>query len=412
MFSQEAFRFATFGALEIVRSVKIWFSGEVSVQSASKMLQVSCGPVGFVSASVVFMTCAQALKTSGFQRRIAARRVMMSVEDNVEAWNAFVDYNARVGWRGRARSFSIDPILRRARVDGVLDGKRYVTRFEVSGSGPGFQEVRDWDDWDVEQSSSGRDFSSDFDGSYSIDYNVHSMGSATSRFAAETGFAVSDDERVRVFAAYDVSGGLCRVTVLEETKIGASSCAGAKRSECSDLFDLAGDWPGDATVRRRKGALAVAKQDMSFSTDGDRLVRRLTVADLTGSFLNSFESYGQAAPSRPTGAEFVTMDDGYAMLLVLDAAAFVLAPLSVFDRNAFYVEAGLFVEELPNSVATQFPISIRNGELPQDAGMQDGLGSSQRPRRHLSRSVRLYSNDGSLSSVTTSYHQLSARPLA
>lgn len=339
------------------------------------------------------------LARSSPQRKWCSPR--MSVQDNVESWKVFVDYNGH-SWRGVARSLSVDPILRRVTSDAVLDGHRYVTRFDAEREGA-FEEVREWEDSLVEESKKGRDIAADFDGSYSVDYNVHSIGFATSMFAAEAGFAVSDDERVRVVAAYDITGGLCRVVVLEEVKIGSETeSRGASRCE-SDLFDLAGEWRGDATVRRRKGALAVAKQDVVFTTDGERLVRRLTVSDASGSALDSFESYGQTAKS-PDGVELVAMDDGTALILLADAGAYALAPLSIVDRTAFFIEAGLFVTENPENRNAQFPISIRRGEDLMDRQEQEN--SDESPSRHLSRSVRLYSSDGTLASVTTSYHQL------
>lgn len=324
------------------------------------------------------------------RRRVDVR----NVEDNDQAWRAFEEFNLKERWRGWARSVTVDPVLRKASLDVLVDGQRYMTRFEAEDH-PSFREVCEWASGDVE--SRGRDFSVDLDGSYSIDYNMHSLGGATARFATEAAFAVADAERVRVVASYDLSGSLRRVTVLDEVKVGrdADGCyEGAQRSE-ADLFDLHGDWQGDATVRRRAG-LAVSKQDVSFRTDGERFVRMLTVAD-SADILVELESFGRVKAATPEGVELVAMDDGYALVLLVEAGAYCLAPLAIGEKEPFFVEAGLIVDERSADRDSQLPISIRVGE-------EFGAPTST-STRYLARSVRLYADDGALASVTTSYHR-------
>ena len=64
-------------------------------------------------------------------------------------------------------------------------------------------------------------------------------------------------------------------------------------ADVGDVFALAGDWKGDATIRKPgRGAVNVLKQDLELHTDGDRLFRALTVYDAAGDAVQTLESVG------------------------------------------------------------------------------------------------------------------------
>ena len=86
---------------------------------------------------------------------------------------------------------------------------------------------------------------------------------------------------------------------------------GAAVADVGDVFALAGDWKGDATIRKPgRGAVNVLKQDLELHTDGDRLFRALTVYDAAGDAVQKLESFGDVATaSLDADFEFVVFRD-------------------------------------------------------------------------------------------------------
>ncbi|KAJ8598334.1 hypothetical protein CTAYLR_002965 [Chrysophaeum taylorii] len=299
----------------------------------------------------------------------------MGLDD--ESWSKFKGFNAGL-WRGVARSVEVDPVLRRVRRSPPCWSSHYTTRFEDIKP-PRFKEIVEWNDFVEERQ--GRDISVDIDGSFTADYNIFHFKNRTFRFAAECSFAISDSERIRILTNYDWAG-LKSVAVLDERR-GAATATRRR----TDLFGLDGRWIGDASIRSRRG-LAVAKQDLAFKTDGERLVRVLEVRDFVGDKIQSYESCGQRLASNDEGLEFVAFDDGTVLILLVDEGVYALAPLAL--KDSFFLEAGIFLQDPADRL---FPISQRG-----DAEFGDDP-------LHLARALRLYTDKGLVNSVTTAYHQ-------
>jgi hypothetical protein len=346
----------------------------------------------------------------GFSRSPMRRHgALMRAQETDTEYERFCEFNGGM-WRGKCRSVLVDALRKEASRDPQCDGRRYTSC--VKASKAGVDEALSWDDEDNETVVSLKlppgAVTGDFDGSFSAEHAAHNLVSASApTFAAEAGLAVADDERVRVVASYDGGGSLARVAYLDEVRIGANARVnGAAVAAVGDVFALAGDWKGDATIRKPgRGAVNVLKQDLELHTDGDRLFRALTVYDAAGDAVQTLESFGDVATaSLDADFEFVVFRD-VGCCLVLSRGAYVLAPLSIERDKAFYIEAGVFITEpeadLPGG--QQLPISIR-GAVPDENG--DVEPDFSESKRFLSRSVRLYSPDRTLASVTTSYHQL------
>ena len=326
-------------------------------------------------------------------------------EDDTE-WDRFSEFN-RGTWRGRCRSICVDAKRRTADLDAQLDGRRYTSTVRTSRSG--VDEELLWDDAAGAASfkAGAKTLVNDFDGSYSADFAAHNFVEAAAPcWAAEAGLAVADDERVRVHASYDGGGSLVRVAYLDEVRVGsAAKVEGAAVADhVSDVFALAGEWRGDATLRKPGvGCVNVLKQDLALQTDGDRLFRSLTVYDAACAQVQKLESFGDVTfPTKGGDFEFVVFRDTDTVLCLL-SGMFVLAPLSISDDEPFFIESGIFVEEAQEDAQAnggqQLPISVRGDADDADLVVSDSS-------RFLSRSVRLYAKDRSLHSVTTSYHQL------
>jgi len=160
-----------------------------------------------------------------------------------------------------------------------------------------------------------------------------------------------------VACSYDVRGYLCRVTVFDEERLmgehddsrASRGSAGATRlPEAAGVAGLLGQWRGDATIRWSKGALSVAKQDLTLKRDGDVFFRSLSIADMRGDHVDELRKFGVTRPSEAAAEDLVDVvafEDGAALVHFSGAAAYALAPLRVQDGVAFHVEAGMLVEE-------------------------------------------------------------------
>mmetsp|Transcript_2716 Transcript_2716/g.3513 ORF Transcript_2716/g.3513 Transcript_2716/m.3513 type:complete len:273 (+) Transcript_2716:3-821(+) len=267
--------------------------------------------------------------------------------------------------------------------------------------------------------------------------DFHDKNSNGHQFCSELTFALGNNERVKLIIGYDALNYLSDITVLDEVRLGLTdeTSVGARRTtERTDLWSLAGEWQGDATVRRRYGELAVAKHDVSINTDGDRVHRSVTIADISGTTVHQADALGVVVPSPSDEIDLVVFDSGSALVHLQFAGIYALAPLSI-GAASFHVEAGLIVDEFPDIPNAQFPISIRTTtdntgentfasksnddnqqEPPRIIGLDSiqGDGSSEKSRkitdkqptvRHLARTIRLYDSEGQLASVTSSYHR-------
>jgi len=300
-------------------------------------------------------------------RKLGRTRVGASEDD--DEFTRVVEFNSGL-WRGTVRSTLIDPASRTSKTDVVLDGREYTSCFKASRAA-GVDEALAWTDADlgdreVTTQSMPAALSADYDGSFSVEYEAHGLGGSPTYEAA---VAVGDDARVRVLAAYDGAGNLRRVACLDETRVvdgaaAAPAAAAARAADVRDVFGLAGEWRGDATVRKRGRASNVIKQDVRLETDGDRLFRAwtgvkwsretaesdangyrsraifdaesrtdrasfegaradpnptqaLTVYDAAGVARETLESFGTVAASRDAtcGAEVVVFDGATALVL-------------------------------------------------------------------------------------------------
>ena len=331
------------------------------------------------------------------------RVVSKSSTNDATERESYLQYNAN-SWRGVCRSVVVDATRRRVDYDAELDGKRYtadVTRQKNSNLDETFR----WDDADevIKTTLPAAAVVCDFDGSYSCDRASSLVAGAAPSVTIETGLAVSDDARIRLVAMYDGASGLLkRIACLDERRVGAKETAGgaALAAEIDDVFAVAGEWAGDATVRRPDNtACHVLKQDFTLRCDGERLYRGLelrTPGDLFDTKLERtlLESYG--AVSEPGAAyDSVVFREDSAVLCILPGC-YALCPFELDETKAFFVEAGCFVDE--DDRAGQLPISVRSGIM-----MEGDPGTSS---RFLARSVRLYAPKRELKSVTASYHQL------
>lgn len=181
---------------------------------------------------------------------------------------------------------------------------------------------------------------------------------------------------------YDgATGALARIACLDEARAGADEPSGGARvaEDINDVFAIAGEWIGDATVRRPDGtASQVLKQDLALRTDGERFYRGLTVHSFKGGDASQFESFGEVGPPC-ADFELVVFREADAILCVLPGC-YVLAPLKVNDKT-FFIECGCFVDEDERGASGQLPISVR--------GADDDVETSD-SKRYLMRSTRLH----------------------
>mmetsp|Transcript_2166 Transcript_2166/g.8370 ORF Transcript_2166/g.8370 Transcript_2166/m.8370 type:complete len:217 (+) Transcript_2166:733-1383(+) len=208
----------------------------------------------------------------------------------------------------------------------------------------------------------------------------------------------------------------------DDSRASRGSAGATRLPEAAGVAGLLGQWRGDATIRWSKGALSVAKQDLTLKRDGDVFFRSLSIADMRGDHVDELRKFGVTRPSEAAAEDLVDVvafEDGAALVHFSGAAAYALAPLRVQDGVAFHVEAGMLVEEAADERGVvdlngQFPISTRPGFDPNDVVEESPvdrwlarqqLDGPAQMRRHLARSVRLYYPDGLLASVTTSYHR-------